>query len=153
VTAVIRSISLTQMPRTDSIGEADDQADIRTVRVKTVDVDPANPNRLEVERGDFDLSGGETLSLALRDLPTDRPLVLNLLLPASLSSAASLPVRIIALDGTKESKLARAMVADDRDEVRVQIERNWLSAGRYRIEIETSEPAQPALRHYRFELR
>ena len=126
---------------------------MRTIRVKTVDLHPANPNRPEAERGIFDLTAGETTSIFARDLPGERPPVLDLLLPAALPSADALPVRIISMDGSGELKLSGAVVATDRDRVRVQIENGWLSPGSYRIEIEATERSELAPQRYRLEIR
>ncbi len=151
VVVAIRSISVTDADRTGLADEASDRSLERTIRVKTVEFHPADPNRPEVEPGDFDLTAGETTSISAHDLPTEDPLVLNLLLPAALPSADALPARIVAMDGSRELKLSDAVVAGDR--VRVQIESGWLSPGRYRIEIETTEQSQLALRHYPLEVR
>jgi hypothetical protein len=151
VVAAIRSISVTDADRAGLAEEATNRPVERTIRVKTVEFHSADPNRPEVERGDFDLTAGETMSISAHDLPTEDPLVLNLLLPAALPSADALPARIVAMDGSRELKLSDAVVAGDR--VRVQIESGWLSPGRYRIEIETTEQSQLALRHYPLEVR
>jgi len=151
VVVAIRSISVTDADRTGLAEEATNRPVERTIRVKTVEFHPADPNRPEVEPGDFDLTAGETTSISAHDLPTEDPLVLNLLLPAALPSADALPARIVAMDGSRELKLSDAVVAGDR--VRVQIESGWLSPGRYRIEIETTEQSQLALRHYPLEVR
>ncbi len=153
VIAAIRSISVTDADRAGLAGEATNRPVERTIRVKTVELHTADPNRLEVERGDFDLTAGETMSISAHDLPTEDPLVLNLLLPAALPSADALSVRIVAMDGSGELKLSNAVGANERDRVRVQIESGWLSPGRYRIEIETTERSQLALRHYPLEVR
>ncbi|MCH7643888.1 MAG: hypothetical protein IH974_03560 [Myxococcales bacterium] len=151
VVVAIRSISVTDADRTGLAEEATNRPVERTIRVKTVEFHPADPNRPEVEPGDFDLTADETTSISAHDLPTEDPLVLNLLLPAALPSADALPARIVAMDGSRELKLSDAVVAGDR--VRVQIESGWLSPGRYRIEIETTEQSQLALRHYPLEVR
>ena len=153
VVAALRSISVTDTDPTDPVDQVADESVMRTIRVKTVDLHPADPNRPEIERGVFDLTLGETASIAAQDLPTERPLVLNLLLPAALPSADALPARIISMDGSGELKLPDALVAADRDRVRVQIESGWLSPGRYRIEIETAERSELALRRYPLEVR
>jgi hypothetical protein len=44
------------------------------------------------------------------------------------------------------------VVASDRDRVRVQIESGWLSPGRYRIEIETTEQSDLAPQRYLLEI-
>jgi hypothetical protein len=89
----------------------------------------------------------------MQDLPIERPLVLNLLLPAALPSADVLPARIVAMDGSRELQLPDAVVANDRGEVQVQIESGWLSPGRYRIEIKATEPSHLAPRRYLLEIR
>ena len=153
VMAAMRSISVTETDRTDPVDRAADGSVMRKIRVKTVDLHPANPNRPEAERGVFDLTAGETTSISAQDLPSERPLVLDLLLPAALPSADALPARIISMDGSRELKLPDAVVAANRDRVRVQIESGWLSPGRYRIEIETAERSELALRRYPLEVR
>jgi hypothetical protein len=153
VIAALRSISVTDTDETGPVDQAADESEMRTIKVKTVDLHPADPNRPEVERGVFDLNPDESTSIVAQDLPTETPLVLNLLLPAALPSADALPARIISMDGSRELKLPDALVAADRDRVRVQIESGWLSPGRYRIEIETAERSQPALRRYPLEVR
>jgi hypothetical protein len=150
VVAVVRSISVTETEQADP---ADDWVSMRSIKVKTVDDHSANPNEPEVERVDFDLTAGETMSVAVQDLPTERPLALNLLLPAALPSADVLPARIVAMDGSRELKLPDAVVANDRGKVQVQIESGWLSPGRYLIEIKTTEPSHLALRRYLLEIR
>ena len=150
VVAVFRSISVTETEQTAS---DDDWVSMRSIKVKTVDDHPADPNEPEVERLDFDLIAGETMSVAVRDLPTERPLALNLLLPIALQSVDALPARIAAMDGSRELKLPDAVVANDRGKVQLQIESGWLSPGRYRIEIKTTEPSHLALRRYLLEIR
>jgi hypothetical protein len=150
--AAMRSISVTDTDPTGSVDDPEGSV-MRSIRVKTVDHHPADPNWPEVERGVFDLTAGETTSIAAQDLPSERPLVLDLLLPAALPSADALPARIISMDGSGELKLPDAVVAANRDRVRVQIESGWLSPGRYRIEIETTERSQLALRRYPLEVR
>jgi hypothetical protein len=150
IVAVVRSIRVTEPEQT---GPTDDRVGIRSIKVKTVDAHPANPNESAVERIDFDLTAGETISIAAQDLPTERPLALNLLLPAALPSTDALPARIIAMDGSRELKLLDAVVADDRDKVQLRIESGWLSPGRYLIELETTEQSHLAVRRYVIEIR
>ena len=153
VMAAMRSISVTETDRTDPVDRAADGSVMRKIRVKTVDLHPANPNRPKVERGVFDLTAGETTSISAQDLPSERPLVLDLLLPAALPSADALPTRIISMDGSGDLKLSGAVVAIDRDRVRVQIESGWLSPGSYRIEIEATERSDLAPQRYLLEVR
>lgn len=161
VVAALRSISVTSVDRADPADQVANRSAERTIRVKTVDRHPMDPNWQKIERGDFDLIAGETMSIAAQDLPTERPLVLNLLLSAGLSRATALPVRIIAMDdsgelkppGAGELKLPDAVVTTARDRVRVQIESDWLSPGLYRIEIETTERSDLTPRHYLLEVR
>ena len=153
VIAALRSISVTDTDETGPVDQAADGSAMRAIRVKTVDLHPADPNRPEAESGVFDLTLGETASIAAQDLPTERPLVLNLLLPAALPSADALPARIISMDGSGELKLSGAVVATDRDRVRVQIESGWLSPGSYRIEIEATERSDLAPQRYLLEVR
>jgi hypothetical protein len=161
VVAAARSIHVTNDGGADPVDRVVNESDLHTIRVKTVDLDPTDSSWGKVDQGDFDLIEGETKSIAAQDLPTERPLVLNLLLPAALASADALPARIISFDesselkspGPRELKLPDAVVAAGRNRVRAQIERDWLSPGSYRIEIETTERSQPTLRRYEFEVR
>lgn len=153
VIAVLQSISLTDTDPTDSVDRAEDGSELRAIRIKTVESHPSNPNRPEAEWSDYDLIAGETTSIDARDLPTERPLVVNLLLPAALPSAEALSARIISIGGSGELELPAAVVATDHDQVRVEIESGWLSLGRYQIEIRTTERSQLALRRYPLEIR
>ena len=153
VMGAMRSISVTETDRTGRIDQGADESEMREIRVKTVELHPANPNRPEAESGVFDLTAGEKTSISNEDLPSERPLVLNLLLPAALPSADVLPARIISMDGGGESKLSGAVVATDRDRVRVQIESGWLSPGSYQIEIEATEGSDLAPQRYLLEVR
>ena len=153
VVAVTRSISVTEIDRTDGVDRAADGSVIRTIRVKTVDRHPDDPNWREAEQGEFDLTAGETTSISAQALPIGRPLILNLLLPAALPDAEALPARIISMDGGGELKLPDAVAATDRDRVRVQVESGWLSTGRYRIEIEAVDRSGLAPQPYLLEVR
>jgi hypothetical protein len=152
VVAAMRSISVTNGDRTGPVDQAANGSDVRTIRVKTVDRRPMDPDWRKIEQGDFDLIAGETMSIAAQNLPTERPLVLNLLLSAPLTSADALSVRILSMDGSRELKLPDAGVATDGNRIGVQIESGWLSPGGYRIEIQTNERSQLALRRYLFEV-
>jgi len=155
VVAVLQSVQLKDTDEDSPRSEqpAVNPADLHTIRVKTVDLDPAEVNRSAVERADFELVAGETTSLVAADLPAGRPLVLDLLLPAALPSAAGLSARIVALNGSRELDLTGALAATDRDRARVEIDRAWLTAGDYRIEIARAEPSERAPWRYRLEVR
>ncbi len=153
VIAAIRSISVSETDRADPADDVAENSPMRKIRVKTVDLHPANPNRSEAERSVFDLTAGETASISAQDLPSGRSFFLDLLLPDALSSADALPARIISTDGSGELKLSGAVVATDRDRVRVRIESGRLSPGRYRIEIEATERSELAPRPYLLEIR
>jgi hypothetical protein len=152
VIAVLRTVDVTSVDRTGPVDQTANGSALRTIRVRTVDRDPTGTNTRKIEHGVFDLIAGETTSIPSQDLPTERPLVLNLLLPASLTSADALPVRVLAMDGSGELKLSDGLVATDSNRVRVQIESGWLSPGSYRIEIETTEGSELALRSYLLEI-
>ena len=152
IVAALRSISVTNVDRAGPVDQGVNGSVVRTIRVKTVDRHPTDSGWKTIEQGDFDLIAGETTSIAAQDLPTERPLVLNLLLPASLPNADALPVRILSMDGGGELKLPNAVVATDGDRVRVQIESGWLSPGNYQIEIQTSERSHLDLRRYLLEV-
>ncbi len=161
VIAAVRSVHVTNEGGADPVDRIASEADLRTIRVKTVGLHSMDSNWGKVDQGDFDLIEGETKLIAAQDLPTERPLILNLILPAALSSADALPARIISFDeggelkppDPRELKLPDAVVAAGRNRARAQIESGWLSPGSYRIEIETTERSQPALRRYEFEVR
>jgi hypothetical protein len=84
---MFRSFSVTETDEKASSDVTDDRVGVRTIKVKSVDEHPANPNPPAVERADFDLTASETISIAMQDIPADRPLALNLMLPAVLPSA------------------------------------------------------------------
>ena len=153
IIGVVRSISVTDTDRTGAADEATDGSVMREIRVKTVGLQEADPSWTEVDRDVFDLTAGETTSISAQDLPSKRPLVFDLLLPAALSGVDALPARIISMGGSGELKLSGVVVASDRDRVRVQIESGWLSPGRYRIEIETTEQSDLAPQRYLLEVR
>jgi hypothetical protein len=152
VMGAMRSISVTETDRAGRIDRGADESEMREIRVKTVDLHPANPNRPEAERGVFDLTAGETTSISAQDLPSERPLVLDLLLSAAMPSAGALPVRIISMDGSGELKLSGTVVSTERDRVRVQIESGSLSPGSYQIEIEATERSDLAPQRYLLEV-
>jgi len=126
---------------------------MRNILVKTVDPHEADPSWTEVERSVLDLTADEMTSILARDLPSEQPLVLDLLLPAALSGVDALPARIISMDGSEALNLTGAVVASDRDRVRVQIGSGWLSPGRYRIEIEATGQSGLTPQRYRLEVR
>jgi hypothetical protein len=151
--AAMRSISVTTTDPTGSVDETDEGSELRKIRVKTVDPHEADPSWKEVKRGVFDLTAGETTSISAQDLASERPLVLDLLLPAALSSVDALPVRIISMAGSGELNLSGAVVASDRDRVRIQIESGRLSTGRYRLEIEAAGQGDLSPQRYLLEIR
>jgi hypothetical protein len=153
VIAAMRSISVTNIDPTGSVDETEEESVMREIRVKTVDRDEADPSWEEVKRGVFDLTAGETTSISAQDLASERPLVLDLLLPAALANVDALPVRIISMDGSGELNLSGAVVASDRGRVRVQIESGRLSPGRYRIEIGATGQGDLAPQRYLLEIR
>ena len=153
VIAAARSINVTDSDPTRGVEAGADESEMRTIRVKTIDLDEVDPNRQAIKAGVFDLTAGETTSISVQDLPTDHPLALDLIQPASLPSAAALSARITSLDGGGELKSSGAVVGTDRDRVRIQIETGWLSPGRYRIEIEGTEQPRLASQTYLLEIR
>lgn len=152
VVAAMRSISLTDVDRTAPADQDANGSVVPAIRVKTVDLHPSDPNWREIEQSDLELIAGETTSIAAQDLPTERPLVLNLLLPVALTSADSISARIISMDGIGELILPDAVVEADRNRVLVHIESGWLSLGRYRIEIQTTERSLLTRRRYLLEV-
>jgi len=153
VVAVLQSVQLTDTDSTRPGEQAASPDDLHAIRVKTVDLDPAAANRAAVARADFELVAGATTSLRAPDLPAGRPVVLDLLFPATLPSADGLSARIIASDGTRELNLTDVLSVIDHNRARVEIERAWLTAGDYRIEIATAEPSERAPWRYRLEIR
>ncbi len=154
VIAALRSFSVVETDPSDPTAASGDASVMRSIRVKGVDSQPAVDVRgPEVARAILALTAGETSSIAARELSSDRPLALDLILPADRPSAGAQPARIVSMDGSRELALSGMVFATDRNRVRVQIESGWLSAGRYRIEIETLEGSEPAARPYWLEVR
>ncbi len=103
-------------------------------------------------RADHALASGETLEIAASELPVGRPLVLQLALGEPSRGAEPRPVRILATDGRMLH--ARGPLAEsDRMSTRVEIDPEWLTPGRYIVEVKTTEPSHFPLRRYALEVR
>jgi hypothetical protein len=139
VIALLRSVSLTGTDGADAV----DGSKLRAIRVKPADLRPVELSAPRVGKGVFDLTAGETTSIAARELATGGPQDFDLLLPVVLPNSDALPARIVSMDGSRELKLPDAVVAAGRDRVRVRVESGWLSPGRYRIELESTERIRP----------
>jgi len=96
---------------------------------------------------------GETLTLDATSLPSERALVLVLLLPEPTETPEPLPVRIVAADGRVLETAARIDAADRR-RAEVAVPGEWLARqGRYIFELKTRERTHLPLRRYAVEIR
>jgi len=148
----MQSVRVMDGDPTRRVDRAADGSLVRTIRIKQVDVSPADLNWGEIERGDFELVAGETTSIGAQDLPTERALRLDLLLPAALPGTDAPSARILSLDHGDALELRDVVVTANRNRVRVELEGNWLSPGRYRIEIQATADSQVEPRHFLLEV-
>lgn len=153
VAALLRSVELVEPGAADRAADAASSAQLRAIRVETVDGDATAPIAARAPRDDFALAPDAANAIPISSLPPGRALRLALRLPAALPSEQPLPARVLALDGSRELALAAATVAADRTSASVAIESGWLVPGEYLIEIQTSEPSHLPLRRYRLEIR
>ena len=119
--------------------------------------DPPTPREAAPELPAPDLDGlvlrsGATLEIARASLSTDEPVVVNLLLPEPSRASEPLAVRVLAFDGrTLETR--GALHEADRRSARFELQADWLSPGRYLIEMKTTERTHFPLRRYALEVR
>ena len=119
--------------------------------------DPPTPGEAAPELPDPNLEGlvlrsGATLEIARASLSTGEPVVVNLLLPEPSRTSEPLAVRVLAFDGrTLETR--GALHEADRRSARFELQADWLSPGRYIIEMKTTERTHFPLRRYALEVR
>ena len=119
--------------------------------------DPPAPRESAAELPEPNLDGlvlrsGATLEIAQASLPRDEPVVVNLLLPEPSRTSEPLAVRVLAFDGrTLETR--GALHEADRRSARFELQADWLSPGRYIIEMKTTERTHFPLRRYALEVR
>ena len=97
------------------------------------------------------VESGGTLELAMASLPST-PLAVDLMFPEPSTASAPLPVRIVAHDGRLLEMQARVS-GDTRRRARIEIPPDWLSPGRYIVELKTTERSHFPLRRYALEVR
>jgi hypothetical protein len=97
------------------------------------------------------LRSGETLEIAIASLPADEPVVVNLLLPEPSRTAEPHAVRVLAFDGRTLETFAALREADRRS-ARFELQADWLSPGRYIIEMKTTERTHFPHRRYALEV-
>jgi len=119
--------------------------------------DPPTPREAAPELPAPNLDGlvlrsGATLEIARASLSSDEPVVVNLLLPEPSRASEPLAVRVVAFDGrTLETR--GALHEADRRSARFELQADWLSPGRYIIEMKTTERTHFPLRRYALEVR
>jgi len=92
-------------------------------------------------------------SIEREDLPLDRFVSFELLLSAAQREAGALSARITKVDGGRELQLSEPVMTHGSDRARIQVDRDWLSNGRYVIEIETGEHPNFLIWRYPLEIR
>ena len=127
-----------------------DRAEVQAAR--SSDRAPVTYEKDVIGREDLTLLSGETLEIPADALPADRALELNLQLAEPSASSDPLAGRILS-EGRAPLHLSAAILGEDRRTARVAIEANWLSPGRYVIEVQTTERTHFPLRRYAFEVR
>jgi hypothetical protein len=122
-----------------------------------VEPDPPAPTEAAPAPPDPDLEGlvlqsGATLEIARASLSSDEPVVVNLLLPEPSQTSEPLAVRVLAFDG-RILETRGALHEADRRSARFELQADWLSPGRYLIEMKTTERTHFPLRRYALEVR
>ena len=98
------------------------------------------------------MKSGGTWIIAVATVPTDRPVVLNLEVPAPPAGTEFLGVRLLA-EGREPFEAPAAIVGEARDRARVEVPPGWLAAGRVVVEVKTTEKTHFPLRRYALEIR
>ena len=83
----------------------------------------------------------------VRILPTDGPLVLNLELAEPIPDGGTFPARILAPDGRAFETRGEPAGGGLRF-ARVELQADWLTPGRYIVELKTTELSHFPLRRY-----
>ena len=101
---------------------------------------------------DYHIVEGGRLSVDAASLPKNEVITLGLALPDEAHGGELLPVRIVDVGG-RRLEITATPLAGRNGGVRLEIDSDWLTPGRYMIEISTFEETPLALRRYVFELR
>lgn len=112
----------------------------------------APPERRASGGEDLTLLAGDTLEISADALPAGRPVALNLDLAEPSANGDPLAGRIFS-EGRVPLDLSAAILGDERRTARVEIDADWLSPGRYVIEVRTTERTHFPLRRYALEVR
>ncbi|MDJ0852395.1 MAG: hypothetical protein QNK04_28830 [Myxococcota bacterium] len=112
---------------------------------------PAEPKPL-APGADHAIESGQTLDLDSAALPDDRPLVLQLELGEPSRDLEPRPVRIIGPDG-RLFHTHGPVDESDRLSARIEVDSEWLTPGRYIVEVKTTERTHFPLRRYALEIR
>jgi hypothetical protein len=113
---------------------------------------PVTPEKDVIGPEDLTLLAGQTLEISADALPAGRAVALNLQLAEPSANNDPLAGRILS-EGRVPLGLSAAILGEDRRTARVEIEAGWLSAGRYVIEVQTTERTHFPLRRYALEVR
>ena len=120
--------------------------------VATREGPPVEPVDLRVTSLEtLSIRSGDTLQIPAGALAGDEPAVLDLLFPVP-TDAEQLPVRVVAFDG-RQLEAQGVIQAEDRRSASVEIPGDWLSPGRYLVELETTERTHFPLRRYMVEVQ
>jgi hypothetical protein len=82
-----------------------------------------------------------------RDLPTDTPASIDLVLPITIEDAEVLATRIYA-EGREPLVLEGAVRGPNREVVRLEVPPGWIEPGSYLIEVRTTERSHFPLRRF-----
>jgi hypothetical protein len=110
------------------------------------------PAATSASPGDYTLRSGELLRISAADLPTDRPLELDLVLGEPSAGGQPLAARLVD-ETSREIELRANPTGDQRMSARLAIEPGWLRPGTYLIHLRTTERTPLPLRRYPFEVR
>jgi hypothetical protein len=98
------------------------------------------------------IASGATLTVDRAGLPSGRPLVLALELGVPSADLEPRPVRVIAPDG-RLLETSGPVDPEDRLTTSLSIDPDWLTPGRYIVEVKTTERAHFPLRRYAIEVK
>jgi hypothetical protein len=113
---------------------------------------PATPEGISSALADLTLVSGEAAEISAASLPAGRPLALGLQLAEPSARSEPLSGRVVT-EGRAPLEFRAAVRGDDRLTARVEIAAEWLSPGRYVIELHTTEQTHFPLRRYALEVR
>jgi hypothetical protein len=113
---------------------------------------PGTPGLDAIGNRGLTLVSGATLAIASDSLPVGGAVALNLEVSEPSAIREPFTGRILS-EGRAPLALSAASLAADRRAASVEIDADWLSPGRYIVEVHTTERTHFPLRRYAFEIQ